>query len=433
MNEEEKQSDNLDNYHLLNDPNLATNEEVRDIVRESGLVSLLDLVGLIETVTTVPTHVPGKFEQQFKIYVDSISAPTVKRLYFYSNQTNTWINLVSMTVPVTETDGGTGESTYTKGDILYSDTANSLAKLAGNTTTTRKFLTQTGTGSESAAPGWNTIASSDLGTNGDNTKVLYGNMTWQTLLAEPYWQILGPTDDDSTYLSITSEYNNGDVIFTAVPPADAGGDIILSRYEKSNGLFYRTHTVTDSNISLAASHLAIGMAVVGSYLYVFATGGGTKCYRYSNADLTGTTAMTWDFNPSGFGSGKMPLFTDGTYLYFGKSSIATDVYRKYSVSGTSFTLISDITFSGLSDNNSISWCDGTYVYFCHCSSYDGIIYKYDLNGTSQSTTTMHMGTRLQSQLMRGFYYVSSTTFAIAIHGKYDGTNYHTHLLSIDKP
>lgn len=35
----------------------------------------------------------------------------------------------SITIPVTPTEGGTGQSTYTTGDILYSDSTNSLAKL----------------------------------------------------------------------------------------------------------------------------------------------------------------------------------------------------------------------------------------------------------------------------------------------------------------
>lgn len=58
--------------------------------------------------------------------------------------------------------GGTNQSTYTLGDILYASATNALGKLAGNITTTRKFLTQTGTGSVSAAPGWNPIAAADL-------------------------------------------------------------------------------------------------------------------------------------------------------------------------------------------------------------------------------------------------------------------------------
>lgn len=63
------------------------------------------------------------------------------------------------------TNGGTGQSSYATGDMIYSDASNSLAKLSGNTTTTKKFLTQTGTGSGSAAPDWGTISGSDVSGN----------------------------------------------------------------------------------------------------------------------------------------------------------------------------------------------------------------------------------------------------------------------------
>jgi hypothetical protein len=60
------------------------------------------------------------------------------------------------------TNGGTGQSGYTTGDTLYSSATNTLAKLAGNTTTTKKFLGQTGTGSASQAPVWEQPAASDI-------------------------------------------------------------------------------------------------------------------------------------------------------------------------------------------------------------------------------------------------------------------------------
>lgn len=60
------------------------------------------------------------------------------------------------------TNGGTGNSTYETGDTLYSSAANTLAKLSGNTTTTRKFLSQTGTGTASQAPSWEQPAASDI-------------------------------------------------------------------------------------------------------------------------------------------------------------------------------------------------------------------------------------------------------------------------------
>jgi hypothetical protein len=60
------------------------------------------------------------------------------------------------------TNGGTGQTSYATGDILYSNTANALAKLSGNTTTTKKFLGQTGTGTVSQAPVWEQPAASDI-------------------------------------------------------------------------------------------------------------------------------------------------------------------------------------------------------------------------------------------------------------------------------
>ena len=53
-----------------------------------------------------------------------------------------------------ETNGGTGQTQYAVGDLLYSGSANHLTRLAGNITTTQMFLTQTGTGTASAAPSW---------------------------------------------------------------------------------------------------------------------------------------------------------------------------------------------------------------------------------------------------------------------------------------
>jgi hypothetical protein len=66
--------------------------------------------------------------------------------------------------PVLPTQGGTNITSYTLGDTLYASATNVLSKLAGNTTTTKKFLTQTGTGSASAAPMWATLSPSDINT-----------------------------------------------------------------------------------------------------------------------------------------------------------------------------------------------------------------------------------------------------------------------------
>lgn len=53
--------------------------------------------------------------------------------------------------------GGTGFSTYTKGNLLYASANNTLAKLAANSTATKKFLTMT-----SSVPSWGGLAFGDL-------------------------------------------------------------------------------------------------------------------------------------------------------------------------------------------------------------------------------------------------------------------------------
>lgn len=58
--------------------------------------------------------------------------------------------------------GGMTNPMTTLGDIIYGDTGGTATRLAGNTTTTKQVLTQTGTGTASAAPSWGTLTASDV-------------------------------------------------------------------------------------------------------------------------------------------------------------------------------------------------------------------------------------------------------------------------------
>lgn len=48
------------------------------------------------------------------------------------------------------------------GDTIYGGTSGARTVLSGNTTSTKKFLTQTGNGSASAAPSWGGVVGSDI-------------------------------------------------------------------------------------------------------------------------------------------------------------------------------------------------------------------------------------------------------------------------------
>lgn len=61
------------------------------------------------------------------------------------------------------TSTGLGATAWVLGDIPYANSTPALTALAGNTTSTKKFLSQTGTGSVSAAPSWTALAKADVG------------------------------------------------------------------------------------------------------------------------------------------------------------------------------------------------------------------------------------------------------------------------------
>jgi hypothetical protein len=65
----------------------------------------------------------------------------------------------------------------TLGDIPYEDATPKPVRLAGNTTTTKKFLVQTGNGSVSAAPLWDVIIAGDIPTLNQNTTGTASNIT----------------------------------------------------------------------------------------------------------------------------------------------------------------------------------------------------------------------------------------------------------------
>ena len=95
-------------------------------------------------------------------------------------------SMIAGTIPANK--GGTGQSSYTVGDTLYASGATALSKLSGNTTTTRKFLRQTGDGTNSAAPAWDTVTAADIAgaalsrTNDTNITLTLGGSPTTALL-----------------------------------------------------------------------------------------------------------------------------------------------------------------------------------------------------------------------------------------------------------
>lgn len=106
--------------------------------------------------------------------VTSITIKTSAPLSGGSNTATTGTGTYTLSLgTVGIANGGTNITTYTIGDILYSNAANTLAKLGGNTTITRKFLRSVATTAGTAtAPTWDTVTKTDVGlSNVENTKL----------------------------------------------------------------------------------------------------------------------------------------------------------------------------------------------------------------------------------------------------------------------
>ena len=64
--------------------------------KNESTVIFENISGYIKTVTTIPAYSPKNINQGVRIYMDSISSPTTKRLYIYSFEAKIW-NYLTLT------------------------------------------------------------------------------------------------------------------------------------------------------------------------------------------------------------------------------------------------------------------------------------------------------------------------------------------------
>jgi hypothetical protein len=144
---------------------------------------------------------------------------------------------------INETHGGTNQTTYTLGDTIYASASNTISKLAGNITTTKKFLTQTGDGANSAAPGWNQVSDTDVtftdNTTGDASTSQHGyaikgtGNTSHFLRADHTWA--APSASASVYYgNSTTAANTFTVSMTPTVGSYTTGMLALVKFDNSN-------------------------------------------------------------------------------------------------------------------------------------------------------------------------------------------------------
>lgn len=151
----------------------------------------------------------------------------------------------SVTNALGATNGGTAQTAWTIGDLLYASTTNTLARLSGNITTTRKFLAQTGTGSVSAAPAWTAptpptvqVFTSGSGTYTRPAAAIYlkvrmiGGGGGGASSGTTTTSVAGSNGADTTFSTITAGHGNGGPAYSTQAPGTGGsctgGDVNIS-------------------------------------------------------------------------------------------------------------------------------------------------------------------------------------------------------------
>jgi hypothetical protein len=129
--------------------------------------------------------------------------------------------------------GGTGQTTAlaafdalspmtTYGDLVYEGNSGTALRLAGSTSATKRFLTQTGTGTVSAAPAWGQIAAADLAASPVTGAVIgvsgAGSLFWTSPYGTAPEAFSGATPDvqiNAAISAVNAGTRPGPVILTA--------------------------------------------------------------------------------------------------------------------------------------------------------------------------------------------------------------------------
>jgi hypothetical protein len=191
--------------------------------------------------------------------------------------------------PAAHTIGSHSDITITTqalGDLVYASAGNAWVNLAGNITATKKFLRQTGNGSISAAPAWDTVTATDVGLGsventalstwaGSTSIVTLGTVTTGSF---PYANLSGTPGTFAPAAHTLDSHSN--VTITA----NSDGEIV-----RWNGSAWVNNTLAEAGIS------AVGHDHSGVYEPVFTTlgyaKGGTDQSSYAAGDLLYASAI----------------------------------------------------------------------------------------------------------------------------------------------
>lgn len=250
----------------------------------------------IDLTTKVTGILPGANGGSNNAFMQFSGPATSLKTFTLPNASTT---ILTTNAAVTAAQGGTGldSSAWALGDLPYISATGTWNNLAGNTTATRKFLRQTGNGSISAAPAWDTISATDI-TGAALTKVDDTNVTL-TLGGSPNTALLNAA---SLTLGWTGQLGLTRGGSNASLTASNGGIV----YSTASAMAILSGTATANKILYAGSSAAPSWSVPTFPVTASATSG-----KIIVSDGTNWIASTPAFPNASATSGKY-VKSDGT-------------------------------------------------------------------------------------------------------------------------
>ena len=212
-----------------------------------------------------------------------------------------------------------GNATTLLGSVPYQSAVNTTTLLAPNTTTTKKFFTQTGDGTNGAAPAWNTIAAGDVPTLNQNTTGSAATLTTSR-------NINGVAFNGSADITVTAAAGtltgttlNATVVTSSLTSV---GTVTSGTW---SGLFGAVSGANLTNITAANLIGTLPSAVLGNTTIYVGTTAVTLNRASSNLGLTGITSLA------------MPGATSGTITLTPAATAGTTAITVPATAGTLVT------------------------------------------------------------------------------------------------
>jgi hypothetical protein len=190
---------------------------------------------------------------------------------------------------ISETFGGTNQSSYLLGDTLYASGTNILSKLPGNTTTQIKYLSQTGNGSISSSPLWSTITGSDI--NGSALTEIDDTNVTLTLGGTPGTALLQATSITAGWTGTLSGTRGGTGVNNGSNTLTLGGNLETSGGFASTFIMTGPTSVTFPTSGTLSTTTGTITSVSGTTNRITSTGGTTPIIDISSSYI-GQTSIT---------------------------------------------------------------------------------------------------------------------------------------------